>query len=76
MEYLTHSGGYALYKNSDGFIEGFKSSGKKIVNGAELATGMGHVVTNCTTVAEFEQLIAPNKTSIKPKPPEQPTLFP
>lgn len=76
MEYLTQSCGYNLYKNSDGFIEGFKSTGKKIVNGAELATGMGHVVTNCTTVAEFEQLIAGNKTSIKPKFPEPPSLFP
>lgn len=75
MELLGQSAGYTLHKNKDGFIEGFLKKGKREVNGSNAGTGLSHIVTNCRTVEEFEQLMAANKkSSIKTKP-DAPTLF-
>lgn len=76
MEMIGQSSGYNLYRNSAGEIEGYLKKGKQVVNGQDIGTGLAHIITNCKTIEEFEQLIAANKkSSIKPKEPPQPELF-
>ena len=76
MELLGESGGYMLHKNKDGFIEAFRKTGKKIVNGQDIGNDLSHIVTNCRTISEFDELINANKkrkSSLPPQP--QPKLF-
>lgn len=73
MELLGEFSGYILYRNSDGFIEGYKKKGKRMVGEENLGTKLAHVVTDCKTVEEFEKIV--NRAKLKPKPPQQPTLL-
>src|SRR5690349_20798415 len=79
MEYICESNGYQLHRNKDGFIEAYRKTGKKIVNGQDIGNDLSHVVTNCRTVQEFDELFNANKARQKPKsslpPQEQPKLF-
>lgn len=76
MQLLGQAAGYYLHKNKDGFIEGFLKKGKRVVNDQNLGSGLSHIVTNCRTVEEFEELMASiKKSSIKPIAPDAPTLF-
>lgn len=74
MELLGESCGYILHRNAEGFIEGFKKKGSRMIGQANIGTGLSHVTTDCKTIEEFEQLMAANKkkSSIKP---DQPKLF-
>jgi hypothetical protein len=51
LEYLhTTDDGWRLFKNADGFIEGFKGIGKKIVNDVVTYKDHKHIVSNQTTI--------------------------
>jgi len=55
MEYLGQFAGYQCWKNSEGFIEGYKSIGLENVGGkyCRLAKDMKRLVTKTTTIPEF-----------------------
>lgn len=67
MEYLTEISGYQVYKNSDGFLEGYKHSGKAVgkgSNGQKIFSSQKKIVTQETTLEGFKKFIAGTK---KPK---------
>lgn len=75
MEYIDTIGDYKVYRNKNGYLEGYKTKGE--VDNAKQQTGSGidKVITTCTTTTEFAALInKPVKLKTKTEPP--PTLFP
>lgn len=81
LEYLhTTDDGWRLFKNADGFIEGFKGIGKKIVNGVVTYKDHKHIVSNQTTIEGFKKYLSglrPKKRvkDIELKPHQLPSLF-
>lgn len=60
MEYITEEAGYRIFKNSDGFLEGFRSTGvtqKGDNKNYAIANGLNRVVTTATTVKDFLEQI-------------------
>jgi hypothetical protein len=78
---MTHIGdalGYQVYKNDQGFLEGYKKIGKKWVNGAELGTDCKRIVTNQKTMDGFMKYVQGLRSRLTPKPlkaSELPSLF-
>lgn len=75
MEYIDEVNGYKVYRNADGFLEGYKTTGIKD-DKKQLAGGSSNrLVTECTTIQQFAKLTEA-KTKLKPKKQEPPSLFP
>lgn len=74
MQYIDTIGDYKVYRNKDGYLEGYKTKGD--IDNASQKTGVAldKVITTVTTTAEFAALI--NKPAkLKPKTDPPPTLF-
>lgn len=72
--------GWKLYINSDGFVEAYKKTGKRIVNKEDIGTDSKRLVTNQTTVEGFIKYLngLKPKRAIKDiplKPSQLPQLF-
>jgi hypothetical protein len=67
MEYLGEHSGYQCWKNSEGYIEGYKSIGLENVGGkyCRLAKDMKRLVTKTKTVVEFDEAIAAMEAKTK-----------
>lgn len=75
MEYLQEQSGYQLYRNKEGCIEAWKTTGEKDNKRQLSGSDVAHVVTTCKTVAEFIELIGSKKVKFKPKIEPPPSLF-
>lgn len=80
MEHIGDYDGYQVYRNSEGFLEGYKKTGKKImhVNGNDinLGTDCKRIVTNAKTMQGYIDFYLGQK--LKPKkvePAPLPKLF-
>lgn len=65
---------WEIYKNNDGMIEGYKSSGTKMVNGEDVKQDLKRIVSNATTVQGFIDYVNGFKKSaikVKPAPPPE-----
>ena len=59
LEYLhTTDDGWRLFKNADGFIEGFKGIGKKIVNDVVTYKDRKRIVSNQITIEGFKKYLS------------------
>ncbi len=67
MEYLGEHAGYQCWKNSEGFIEGYKSIGLENVSKkyCRLAKDMTRLVTKTKTTAEFVDAIKAMEAKVK-----------
>lgn len=85
MEYIGDYNGYQIFRNSEGYLEGYKSTGRKETilkdhNGRDIFRRSDHnrIVSQCKDMSCFIKFINGFK---KPKPksslpaPEQPKLF-
>lgn len=59
--------GYQLYRNSDGFIEGYKSVGLVEIVGVYCrpAKDLIRIVTNVTEITDFPQFIEKHKPKVQ-----------
>lgn len=68
MDFVGNEEGYNVFKNKDGFMEGYKKTGKQDRNGQ--GTYVKRVVSNQTTIEGFGKYIRGlrNRTPVKDKP--------
>jgi len=79
LDYIGEYNGWQIFRNSEGFLEGYKGVGKKIKIDAEktINSDSKRLVTNTKTPTDFIKFVngsKPKKSSLPP--PEQPKLFP
>lgn len=74
MEYIDEVNGYKVYRNADGFIEGWKTTGDKDDMKQKTGNNSSRLITQCETIEEFALLTA-KKTKLKPKQDRPPSLF-
>lgn len=68
MEYLGQHSGYQCWKNSDGYIEGFKSIGLvNIKTYCRPAKDLIRLVTKAVTIEEFNEAVKIKETKEKQK---------
>jgi hypothetical protein len=85
LEYLGDWNKWQVYKNSDGFLEGYKSSNKKINlykdakgNQIKQSVDSQRIITNAKDMAGFIKFVngmRPQKPKSLLPPPQQPKLF-
>lgn len=82
FEHVGDYDGYQVYKNKDGFLEGFKKTGKMIISqGENKGTDCKRVVSNQKTMSGFIEYIngfkkkKPKIKDIPLKPSDLPSLF-
>jgi hypothetical protein len=74
MDYVDTCGDYKVYRNKDGFLEGFKTTGTIDHTKQQSGGNVNHVVTTATTINEFQQWVKP-KAELKTKSVPPPELF-
>lgn len=76
MIFEGYEEGYKVYKNANGFMEGYKSTGRFIENGTVKYKSISRVVSNQTTLSGFGAYIRGlrKQTPLKDKPIPPPSL--
>lgn len=76
MEHIGEYDGYQVYRTTDGNLEGYKTTGNKVVNNRNIGTDCKRIVTTAKTLPDYiDQYL---RTKLKPKKVEEqkpPTLF-
>lgn len=77
MEFVEDCEGYKVYRNADGFLEGYRKTGKD-----KYAFGSGsdikRIVSNQTTIPGFQSYVRGLRNKLEPKPltaSQLPSLF-
>ena len=74
MEYIDTIEGYKVYRNKNGYLEGYKTKGQ--VDNAKQQSGsdVDKLITTVKTKVEFAALLK-KPVKLKPKTPPSPELF-
>lgn len=76
LEHIGEYDGYQVYRNSDGFLEGYKKIGKRIENGQDVGKDLRRLVTRAKTMQGFiNHALGMKLKPAKPKKVEMPKLF-
>lgn len=74
MDFIDEIQGYKVYRNKDGFLEGYRTKGAVDNNKQQSGSSVDKLVTQAKTIKEFAELLR-KPVKLKPKQDKLPELF-